>query len=196
MACSQPMNRAKDSSSSTARAVRHPRLLEPAMQILGDDRLYIQQTKVNTKIAFTGEVWQWHYDFATHHNEDGSHKHGAAPAALDTATTSYPLWCVDREVVARLAAAGGILSAKGPAGTGLIFGDLMVHGSPPNMSPWHRRIFSLILNPVANALTKNQRNDHQHHRDLTPVVSLPDDCLMPDPHSYEDSSPEGGRSYG
>ncbi len=54
-----------------ARVSRHPRLVEPAWQILEDERLYIQQTKVNAKIAFTGEVWQWHYDFATHHNEDG-----------------------------------------------------------------------------------------------------------------------------
>jgi ectoine hydroxylase len=54
-----------------ARMVRHPRLLEPAMQILGDDQLYIQQVKVNAKVAYSGEVWQWHYDFATHHNEDG-----------------------------------------------------------------------------------------------------------------------------
>ena len=53
------------------KATHHPRLVEPAWQILGDDRLYVQQTKVNAKIAFTGEVWQWHYDFATHHNEDG-----------------------------------------------------------------------------------------------------------------------------
>lgn len=189
-----------------ARAVRHPRLVEPARQILGDDRLYIQQTKVNAKSAFSGEVWQWHYDFATHHHEDGvpepsalnlhilldevnefngplwfirgSHRQGAVPAALDTATTSYPLWCVDREVVAQLVAEGDIVSAKGPPGTVLIFGDLMVHGSPPNMSPWHRRIFSLILNPVSNALTKDKRGDHQHHRDLTPVVPLAEDCLM------------------
>jgi ectoine hydroxylase len=45
------------------------------------------------------------------------------------------------------------------------------------MSPWDRRIFSLILNPAANAYTKEQRPDHQHHRDLAPVVPLPDDCL-------------------
>ncbi len=188
-----------------ARVSRHPRLVEPAWQILQDQRLYIQQTKVNAKIAFTGEVWQWHYDFATHHNEDGvpeplalnlhilldevnefngplwfirgSHKQGAVPAALDTATTSYPLWCVERDSVARLIAAGDILSAKGPPGTALIFGDLMVHGSPPNMSPWHRRIYSSILNPVANALTTDTRSDHQHHRDLTPVTPLADDCL-------------------
>src|SRR5262245_59092904 len=54
-----------------ARAVRHPRLVEPAMQILGEDRLYVQQVKVNVKEAFGGDVWQWHYDFATHHGEDG-----------------------------------------------------------------------------------------------------------------------------
>ena len=189
-----------------ARVSRHPRLVEPAWQILDDERLYIQQTKVNAKIAFTGEVWQWHYDFATHHNEDGvpeplalnlhilldevsefngplwfirgSHRRGPLPAALDTGTTSYPLWCVDRDVVARLVSEGDILSAKGPPGTALIFGDLMVHGSPPNMSPWHRRIYSLILNPVANALTKEARSEHQHHRDLTPVTPLADDCLL------------------
>ena len=54
-----------------ARLVRHPRFVEPAMQILGDDRLYVMQVKVNVKAAFGGEVWQWHYDFATHHGEDG-----------------------------------------------------------------------------------------------------------------------------
>ena len=80
-------------------------------------------------------------------------------------------------MVARLITDGDILSARGPAGTALIFGDLMVHGSPPNMSPWHRRIFSVILNPISNALTKEQRSEHQHHRDLTPVTPLADDCL-------------------
>lgn len=186
---------------------RHPRLVDPARQLLEDDRLYIQQTKVNAKPAFAGEVWQWHYDFATHHREDGvpepralnlhiflddvnefngplwfirgSHRNGPAPASLDTVTTSYPLWCVDRTSVSDLVAGGGIVSATGPAGTVLIFGDLLVHGSPPNMSPWDRRIYSLILNPVSNAYTKEQRPDHQHHRDLTPVDPGTDDCLMP-----------------
>lgn len=188
-----------------AKIVRHPRLVEPARQILDDDALYIQQVKVNAKLGFTGEVWQWHYDFATHHHEDGvpaplalnlhiflddvnafngplwfirgSHKKGPAPAALDTETTSYPLWCVGRDTVAGLVEDGEIVPALGPAGTALIFGDILVHGSPNNMSPWDRRIFSLILNPVANAWTREQRPDHQHHRDLTPVTPLPDDCL-------------------
>ena len=188
-----------------ARLVRHPRFLEPAMQIAGE-KLYIQQVKINAKAAFSGELWQWHYDFATHHNEDGvpeplalnlhvflddvneyngplifipgSHKRGPVRTALDTATTSYPLWTVDNAIVAELVAEGGLFMATGQAGTGLIFGDCLVHGSPPNMSPWDRRIFSLIVNPVSNALTKFQRPDYKHHRDLTPVTPLADDCLL------------------
>jgi ectoine hydroxylase len=189
-----------------ARAVRHPRLVRPAMQILGDDKLYVQQVKVNVKEAFGGDVWQWHYDFATHHGEDGvpkplalnlhilldevnefngplwfirgSHRAGPVPATLDTVTTSYPLWVVDNEIVRCLARAGGIVSAKGAPGTVLIFGDSLVHGSPVNMSPWPRRIFSLILNPVSNAATRPKRPDFQHHRDCAPVVPLADDCLL------------------
>ncbi len=111
----------------------------------------------------------------------GSHKQGPVPAALDTVTTSYPLWCVDRSTVARLVAEGGIASATGPAGTALIFGDCLVHASPPNLSPWDRRIFSLIVNPIANAYTRTQRPDYKHHRDLTPIVPLGDDCLAPTP---------------
>jgi ectoine hydroxylase len=191
------------------RLVRHPRLVEPAMQILGSDRLYVQQVKINTKVAFEGEVWQWHYDFATHHAEDGvpeplalnlhvflddvvefngplyfipgSHKAGPVPARLDSSTTSYPLWVVDRDVVGRLAAARGLFSATGRAGTALIFGDCLVHSSPPNLSPWDRRIFSVILNPIANASTRAQRPDYKHHRDLSPVVPLADDCLFAPP---------------
>ena len=46
------------------------------------------------------------------------------------------------------------------------------------MSPWDRAIFSLIVNPVSNALTNIQRPDHKHHRDLTPIDLLGDDCLQ------------------
>ena len=189
-----------------ASLVRHPRLVEPAMQILGRE-LYVQQVKVNLKDAFEGEAWQWHYDFATHSHEDGvpaplalnlhifldevtefngplyfipgSHREGPAPATLDTTSTSYPLWVVDRDTVIRLAYRNGLVSATGPKGSVLIFGDVMVHASPPNLSPWSRRIFSLILNPIDNRQTRFQRPDYKHHRDFSPVVPLADDCLEP-----------------
>jgi len=187
-----------------ARLVRHPRFVEPAKQIAGPE-LYIQQVKINVKEAFTGEVWQWHQDFSTHHHDDGvpeplalnlhlfldevnefngplhfirgSHRFGPTATLHDTTTTSYPLWVVAPETVKAMAAQGDLVSAKGPAGTALIFGDCLVHGSPPNLSPWTRSIFSLILNPVTNRSTTGKRADHFHHRDVTPVIPLPDNCL-------------------
>jgi ectoine hydroxylase len=190
-----------------AKLARHPRMVEPIRQLFGED-VYMHQFKINGKAAFDGDVWQWHQDYGTWRADDqmpearamnvaiflddvtefngplwfirGSHRPGPAPTGLDTVTTSYALWTVPNEAVARLAGDGGILSAHGPAGTGLIFGDLMVHGSPANMSPWDRRIFSLILNPIANQQTAFKRPDYQHHRDFSPVVPLADDCLLAD----------------
>jgi ectoine hydroxylase len=194
-----------------AKLARHPRLLEPARQIRSE-ALYIQQVKVNVKAAFSGEVWQWHYDFATHHADDGvpeplalnlhvflddinefngplyfipgSHKFGAHRAFHDTSTTSYPLWVVDEVVVREMIAnaeaidpARAIVSATGKRGTGLIFFDTLVHGSPNNLSPWDRSIFSVILNPVSNASTRDSRPDFKHHRDFSNVEVASDDCL-------------------
>jgi ectoine hydroxylase len=184
---------------------RHPRLVNPARQLLGS-ALYIQQSKVNVKAAFEGETWQWHYDFATHHRDDGvprplalnvhvfldevnefngplyfvpgSHKHGPSDTFHDISSTSYPLWVVEEETVSRLVSDTGIVSATGPAGTVLIFGDLMIHGSPNNMSPWDRSIYSLILNPTTNAQTKFSRPEYKHHGDFTAVIPLSDSCLL------------------
>ena len=184
---------------------RHPRLVIPARQLLGS-ALYIQQTKVNVKAAFKGEAWQWHYDFATHHRDDGvpqplalnvhlfldevnefngplyfipgSHKRGPVDTFHDVSSTSYPLWVVREETVSKLVSDSGIASATGPAGTVLIFGDLMIHGSPSNMSPWDRSIYSLILNPITNAQTKFSRPEYKHHTDFTTVTPFSDHCLL------------------
>lgn len=52
------------------RLTRHPRLVEPAKQILGTD-VYVYQFKINVKAGFGGDVWQWHQDFPFWRNEDG-----------------------------------------------------------------------------------------------------------------------------
>ena len=184
---------------------RHPKFFEPARQIRGDN-LYIQQTKINVKAAFTGEVWQWHYDFATHSGEDGSakplalnlhvflddvnefngplffipksHKYGNVKSKLDTKTTSYPLWTVDQETVSSLVKENGIVSAHGNAGTALIFVDNLVHGSAQNMSPMDRSIFSVILNPCDNAQTKFSRPDYKHGQDFKPIKASPINSLL------------------
>jgi Phytanoyl-CoA dioxygenase (PhyH) len=50
--------------------IRHPFLLEPAQQILGDS-VYLYQFKINMKAAFTGDLWPWHQDYAFWYKEDG-----------------------------------------------------------------------------------------------------------------------------
>ena len=184
--------------------VRHPRLIEPAQQVL-DEPLYVQQVKVNVKAAFTGEVWQWHRDFDTHREDDGvrkplalnlhilldevtefngplyflpgSHRAAKGGSKFDDQTTSYPLWAAELDGVREAAQRNGIVAAKGKPGTVLLFHDTLIHGSPNNMSPWDRSIFSLIVNPVSNAYTAPTRPDHKHHRDLTPIEPTSDDCL-------------------
>ena len=41
---------------------RHPRLVEPLMQLWGEG-VYLHQYKINAKAKFTGDVWQWHQDY-------------------------------------------------------------------------------------------------------------------------------------
>src|SRR5262249_57277384 len=48
----------------------HPRLLEPGFQLLGSDKLYMHQFKINAKAAFDGAVWQWHQDYGTWFEDD------------------------------------------------------------------------------------------------------------------------------
>ena len=48
---------------------RHPRMIEPVMQILGGG-VYMHQFKINGKEAFDGDVWQWHQDYGTWARDD------------------------------------------------------------------------------------------------------------------------------
>jgi len=183
---------------------RHPRLLDPVMQLL-DGPVYMHQYKVNAKAAFDGEVWQWHQDYGTWKRDDdmpepramniavflddvtaangpllfipGSHKEGVVAAGHDLETTSYPLWTLDRETVRSLAERGGCVAPTGPAGSMLMFSSLLVHASPPNISPFGRTIVYLSLCHVDNHIRKFQRKEWIAHRDFTPIEPLADDCL-------------------
>jgi ectoine hydroxylase len=187
-----------------SRLGRHPRLLDPVQQIL-DGQVYMHQFKVNAKAAFDGEVWQWHQDYGTWKRDDempepramniavfldevtaangpllfipGSHKIGVAPAGHDLESTSYPLWTLDRETVTRLAEEGGCVAPTGPAGSVLLFSSLLVHASPPNISPFGRTIVYLSLCHVENHIRQFKRAEWIAHRDFTPIEPLPDDCL-------------------
>lgn len=182
----------------------HPRLIEPVMQILGGP-VYMHQYKVNAKAAFDGEVWQWHQDYGTWQRDDDmpepramniavfidpvtaangpllfipkSHKKGVQKAGHDLATTSYPLWTLDRATVTRLADEGGLVAPTGPAGCMLLFHGNLVHASPPNISPWGRIIVYLSLCHVENHIRRFNRPEWIAHRDFAPIEALDDDCL-------------------
>ena len=184
---------------------RHPRLVEPVMQLL-DGQVYMHQFKINAKAAFEGEVWQWHQDYGTWQRDDDmpepramnialfidevtavngplmliprSHKAGVLAAGHDLETTSYPLWTLDRATVARLADEGGIVAPTGKPGSLMLFHSNLVHASPPNISPWGRTIVYLSLCEVSNHIRKFSRKEWIAHRDFTPIEPLPDDCLM------------------
>ena len=121
-------------SEPFARLSRHPRMIEPVQDLLGE-ALYMHQFKINGKMAFEGDVWQWHQDYGTWKNDDlmpteramnvaiflddvnpfngplmfipGSHKKGVIDAKHDVTTTSYPLWTVDHDLIRQLVARGG-----------------------------------------------------------------------------------------
>jgi ectoine hydroxylase len=63
-----------------SRLVRSPQLLPPARVLLGED-VYVYQFKINAKVAFKGEIWDWHQDYIFWRNEDGM----PAPRAITVA---------------------------------------------------------------------------------------------------------------
>jgi ectoine hydroxylase len=121
-------------SEPFARLARHPRMVEPAQDLLGEV-LYMHQFKINGKQAFDGDVWQWHQDYGTWKNDDlmpaaramnvaifldevnqyngplmfipGSHQRGVIEAKHDLTTTSYPLWTIDHDLIAQLVERAG-----------------------------------------------------------------------------------------
>ena len=121
-------------SEPFAKLGRHPRMIEPVEELLGE-KLYMHQFKINGKMAFEGDVWQWHQDYGTWLNDDlmpteramnvaiflddvtehngplmfipGSHKKGVVDAKHDLTTTSYPLWTVDNDLIRQLVQRAG-----------------------------------------------------------------------------------------
>ncbi len=194
-------------SEPFARLGRHPRMIEPVQQIF-DEQLYMHQFKINGKMAFEGDVWQWHQDYGTWRADDlmpseramniaiflddvnefngplmfipGSHKLGMLDAGHDLTTTSYPLWTIDNDSIAKLVARGGIVAPKGPAGSMIMFHSCLVHASSSNLSPWNRVSVYLSLCAVSNHIRRFKRAGYIAHRDFTPISCLPDDCLIND----------------
>ena len=119
----------------------------------------------------------------------GSHRFGVLEAGHDVETTSYPLWCLDRETVSELASKGGVVAPTGKAGCVLMFHSNMAHASAPNISPLSRVIVYLSLCEVSNHIRRFQRAEWRALRDFAPIEPLADDCLE-ELARLQDSTPD------
>jgi ectoine hydroxylase len=120
-----------------------------------------------------------------------SHRHGVLAAGHDKQTTSYPLWTLDNETITRLCAEAappggvGIVAPTGKPGSVLMFHGNLVHASPPNLTPYPRKIVYLTLCAVSNHITKFTRAEWIAHRDFAPIVPVPDDALLQYARAYK-----------
>jgi ectoine hydroxylase len=114
----------------------------------------------------------------------GSHKQGVFEAGHDKLTTSYPLWTLDKETVTKLckdaetATGEGIVAPTGKPGSVLMFHGNLVHASPPNITPYPRKIVYVTFCACSNHITKFTREEWIAHRDFTPERAVSDDALL------------------
>ena len=156
---------------------RTPRLVGPAMQLIGDDQLYIFHTKINFKPALEGTIWSWHQDYGTWQRDGvptpnmvtylvmlddaeeiggalyfvpGSHRLGTLPHVEDPAVGALNQYSVQRDVLLQALEASKPVPVTGAAGSVAVFHSNLIHGSGHNMSPRDRRQLYIVYNPVAN----------------------------------------------
>ena len=151
-------------SEPFAKLARHPRMIGPVMDLF-DEQVYMHQFKINGKMAFEGDVWQWHQDYGTWKNDDlmpteramnvaiflddvnefngplmfipGSHKKGVADAKHDLTTTSYPLWTVDNALIQTLVERAGGKSRYDAEGRAVGGGIVSPKGPAGSMILFH-----------------------------------------------------------
>ena len=139
----------------------------------------MHQFKINGKMAFDGDVWQWHQDFGTWFNDDQMPEARAMnvaifldevnefngplmfiPAATSSACSTpgttprrpaIPLWTIDHATITQAdRARRPAWRPKGRAGSMIMFHSCLVHASTSNLSPWNRVSVYLSLCAVSN----------------------------------------------
>lgn len=185
--------------------LRHPRMVEPAMQLL-DGPVYSHQYKVVTKPPFGKLDLPWHQDYGTWHAIDKmpecramnfalflhdvnefngpitliprSHREGVLDAPVEALDGSSSFAKLTNDTVTRLATEHGMVAPKGPAGTGLFFHGCSAHASVPNISPWPRDNVYSSLNRTDNGILNQGRPEFYANHEIEELVPLADDCLM------------------
>ena len=187
-------------------AVRLPRTLGIAQQLLRDDELYLHHTKVNIKAAIEGSVWPWHQDYGSWMRDGiqkpdlltmmisldaaaevngclyflpGSHRRGRLDPYLDT-STAYKVWSVGpADMKALIAEHGEPVPIIGKPGSLVVFDCNLLHASGHNLSAQDRWQAYFCFNKVANRPVdvENPRPDYVRSRNWTPLETVPDSAI-------------------
>lgn len=180
-------------------ALRAPRCLGVAQQVMREGALYLHHCKVNMKAAIQGTAWPWHQDFGAWHLDGikqpdmatmmimlhdatpangclyflpGSHQAHRVDPYFDT-STAYKLWAVGpermRELMQRFEAP---VPVTGKAGTAAIFHCNLLHASGHNLSPVDRWQAYFCFNTVANRPhdVPEPRPDYVRSRNWAPLT--------------------------
>jgi ectoine hydroxylase len=190
-----------------AKLARHPRMVEPVRQVLGE-AVYMHQFKINGKAAFDGDVWQWHQDYGTWLADDlmpepramnvaifldevsefngplmfipGSHKLGALPALHDTHTTSYPLWTISNDNIAALVEKAGGRNGGIVAPKGPAGSMIMFHSCLVHASSSNLSPFNRVAVYLSLCAVSNHIRRHKRVEYIAQRDFTPIECLGDD----------------
>ena len=194
-------------SAPFARLARHPRMVGPVQDLLGE-QLYMHQFTVNVKMAFEGDVWQWHQDYGTWLNDDmmpteramnvaiflddvnafngplmfipGSHKKGVVDAKHDLTTTSYPLWTVDNDLIRELVERAGGKNGGIVSPTGPAGSMILFHSCLVHASSSNLSPWNRVSVYLSLCAVSNHIRRHKRPEYIAQRDFTPIDCLPDD----------------
>ena len=194
-------------SAPFARLGRHPRMIEPVEDLLGE-KLYMHQFKINGKMAFEGDVWQWHQDYGTWKNDDlmpteramniaifldevnefngplmfipGSHKKGVIDASHDLTTTSYPLWTVDNKLITQLVNRAGGTKGGIVSPKGPAGSMILFHSCLVHASTSNLSPFNRVAVYLSLCAVSNHMRRHKRPEYIAHREFTPIECLPDD----------------
>jgi ectoine hydroxylase len=187
--------------------VRTPRVLKPVRQVLKDDSVYVYHSKINTKPAIEGAIWQWHQDYGqwsldgcarpdmatfnvmmTDTTEmggalyliPGSHKLGRIEPEYDEKSAYRYMQMPKPRMIEVLKSSPEPVAVTGRAGTCVLFHCNTLHASGHNLSADDRWHVYISCNTVANKpqLGPNPRPDWVVSRNWTPLPIEDDEGVL------------------
>lgn len=149
-----------------------------AVELIGDDTLYVTQSKLVPKMVGNGDYWSWHVDFDTWHGQnfvesslvmlvvlldDIDTSMGPFTVVPKTHKLNLPFAntrigpkstlfsnCTPENVAEEQVEKCGKVEFVGPAGTCYAVHCKILHMSGVNTSDRHRRILEVVYNPISN----------------------------------------------